>query len=130
MSVKVDAQDLAPVLDGMRAALDFQRRALISQWPDLEQAYEYADILSGGLHILECMSHGSAIADYWQSYGMEEYGDDKRLHYRRRVGEGVCDPLPSAPDYSELDGAHGPESRGRDYAEDRAIITALLHQGE
>lgn len=130
MSVMVDALDLDPVLSGMRSALDFQRRELLSQYPDLEQAYDYADILSGGLHILESMCRGTAIADFWQDFGMEVYGDEERLHYRDRVRFGACTPAPSAPVDSDFDGEDGPP-RGRcSVVEDRAIIQSLLGDGE
>lgn len=125
LSVMINAEDVAPVLNGMRSALDFQRRALVDMYPDLELAYDYADLLSGGLHILESMTRGTAIADYWQDLGMEEYGDDKRLHYRRRIGEGSCNPLPSEPFDSEFDGEYGPTNWGRSADEDREILSAL-----
>lgn len=130
MSVMVDAQDLEPVLYCMRSALDFQRREILAPKPDIDEIYDYADILSGGLHILESMSRGTAIADFWMDVGMEVYGDEERLHYRARVGACESTPCPSAPIDSDFDGEDRPPCRGRSVAEDRAIVESLLGQGE
>lgn len=110
--VILKASDVRPVLKGMRLALDWQRSELLRQFPDLDDAYDYADFVSGGLHILDSMCKGTHIAEYWQDYGMEEYGDEKRLHYKRRAREDINYPLPSEPSDSENDDAYRLESGG------------------